>query len=317
MADQEQHGHGEEPRREREETPAEETLGDVLRKERVTRRITLETIARDLKLNVKYIRALEANQYDAIPAELYVRVYLRSLAKYLLLDADEILGRYYKEQGITPERDKTAGSGKMDISGMDTGKKSPSPWIVVGTVVILLALVSYFVNRRGWLQGSGVPQSPPATTDSVAHSADSHFIADTFPDTLEPETTEASETDEDEAGADPHETASSGTDRDPMRLRIRAAGDSVWVQVFSDGVSWKNTLLPGNYRTFTARDSFNLQVGNNRAARYSLNGEPLDGPSDGGVVIFKIGPGGNVSEWSPAKWRRVFKGRLDGAVDVD
>ena len=34
-------------------------VGDMLRKERLTRRITVETIAKDLKLNVNYIKALE------------------------------------------------------------------------------------------------------------------------------------------------------------------------------------------------------------------------------------------------------------------
>ena len=75
-------------------TPPEDSkdrVGDILRKERITRRITVETIAKDLKLNVKYIKALEASEYEALPADPYVRVYLRSLAKYLTLDPEDIL----------------------------------------------------------------------------------------------------------------------------------------------------------------------------------------------------------------------------------
>ncbi len=34
-------------------------VGDIIRKERITRRITVETIAKDLKLNVKYIKSLK------------------------------------------------------------------------------------------------------------------------------------------------------------------------------------------------------------------------------------------------------------------
>ena len=51
-------------------------VGDTLRKERITRRITVDTIAKDLKLNVKYIKALEGNDYKSLPADPYVRVYL-------------------------------------------------------------------------------------------------------------------------------------------------------------------------------------------------------------------------------------------------
>ena len=71
--------------------PQSDRVGDILRKERITRRIALETIAKDLKLNVRYVRSLESNDYNDRPADPYIRVYLRSLAKYLLLDSEAIL----------------------------------------------------------------------------------------------------------------------------------------------------------------------------------------------------------------------------------
>ena len=88
-------------------------VGDILRKERITRRITVETIAKDLKLNVKYIKALEASEYEALPADPYVRVYLRSLAKYLSMDSEEILKKFYTERGMSIEKET---SSKISVS---------------------------------------------------------------------------------------------------------------------------------------------------------------------------------------------------------
>ena len=68
--------------------PAHEKVGDILRKERITRRIALETIAKDLKLNVKYIGAGVDEHHD-LPPDPYIRVYLRTLAKYLMLDPED------------------------------------------------------------------------------------------------------------------------------------------------------------------------------------------------------------------------------------
>jgi len=78
----------------------EDRVGDILRKERITRRITVETIAKDLKLNVNYIKALESSEYELLPAEPYIRVYLKSLTKYLSLDSESILQQFHKERGI-------------------------------------------------------------------------------------------------------------------------------------------------------------------------------------------------------------------------
>src|SRR5664279_3887300 len=109
---------------------ATEKVGDILRKERITRRIALETIAKDLKLNVKYVRSLEANDYNDLPGAPYVRVYLRSLAKYLLLDPDDILKKFYAGSGINDDKLRKDSDTKINISMANEVKRSESkPWL--------------------------------------------------------------------------------------------------------------------------------------------------------------------------------------------
>ena len=129
--------------------PNSERVGDLIRKERVTRRIALETIAKDLKLNVKYIKALEANEYNALPADPYIRVYFRSLAKYLMLDPEEILKRFYEERGIPPEIYQKETTSKISISEMET-ERSFTPWLIIFIVIAVLytGQMSEFRNDR-------------------------------------------------------------------------------------------------------------------------------------------------------------------------
>ncbi len=282
-----------------------ERVGDILRKERITRRITVETIAKDLKLNVKYIKALEANDYDALPAEPYVRVYLKSLAKYLSLDSESIFKQFYRERGVSVEPFTEENPERIRIS-MKQKEESPNPLLIVAIVlIVLLALFSFIAKKEGWIV---VP--PPAS--SVVMPADSEFmetdagndsaLADSIipakppiADSGETVVAKTEEVKEDTSGK--------------MRFAVSVIRDSVWIQVFSDGESWKNVVYKDQNRTFTARDSFNVHVGNIGAVKLALNGKTVSLQGKG-VVTFKIDRTGNAVKWPLSKWNTVFKDRL-------
>lgn len=129
-----------------------DSVGDILRKERLTRRITVETIAKDLKLNVGYIKALEASDYEALPADPYVRVYIKSLTKYLSLDAEAIMKEFYKERGLIAE--DREGMEKIDVS---VKKQDKSPAIIIAAALIVaLAVFAFIANQKGWISTENV-----------------------------------------------------------------------------------------------------------------------------------------------------------------
>jgi cytoskeletal protein RodZ len=144
------------------------TVGDILKRERLTRRITVETIAKDLKLNVGYIKALEASDYNALPVDPYVRVYIKSLAKYLSLNADNIMKQFYKERGLISEDEKSP-SKKIDVS---VSKQEKNPTIVVAAIlIVVLAVFAFIAQQKGWLvqPGDTLPvEAVGGKTDSTA-----------------------------------------------------------------------------------------------------------------------------------------------------
>lgn len=279
----------------------QEKIGDILRKERITRRITVETIAKDLKLNVKYIKALETSDYDSLPADPYVRVYLKSLAKYLSLDPDEILTNFYKERGLSLERKDT--SSKIEISMQKKEESSGNPMLIVAIVLILLlAVFSFLANKNGWISNDSY-HSQEILNETAEFESDT-ILEPVMDDTLIPSALQQPDTlditDEDTTVTD---TQSS------MQLKITTTSDSVWIQVFSDGSSWKNVIYKNQSRDFSAADSFNIHVGNNSTVTYTLNDEPLKVKGKG-VLTFKLGKGGKPEVWSLSKWNRIFKNRL-------
>jgi cytoskeletal protein RodZ len=289
---------------------ANEKVGDILRKERITRRIALETIAKDLKLNVRYIRSLESNEYHDLPADPYIRVYLRSLAKYLQLDPEAILKKFYEERGIHDEKYRKGSDSQITITMSDQErKKETKPWLIILGVILALAAFSLIAKKMGG--GQSTPSL--AATPQAAHQGDSLSAK-------QKNRTQIDSSEDSLLGSliphdqpQPVDTAKAVTkDTTPMtfEIRVKPGRDSVWIQAFSDGVSWKNWLRPGQLKKLTARDSINIHVGNNRLLDYTLNGKPMPlNTTD--VAIFKIGKSTLQPElWNLAKWNLIFKNRL-------
>lgn len=76
------------------------TLGERLKKFRTERRIPIQEVSRLTKIQAKYIEYLEEGYYDRLPADVYVRGFLRSYADFLGLDECVLLKIYEKEKGI-------------------------------------------------------------------------------------------------------------------------------------------------------------------------------------------------------------------------
>src|SRR6266487_1901645 len=73
-------------------------IGSSLREARLRQGLDFPEIEQNTKIRGKYLRALEDEQFDLLPAQTYVKGFLRSYAEYLGLDGqlyvDEYNSRY-------------------------------------------------------------------------------------------------------------------------------------------------------------------------------------------------------------------------------
>ena len=83
-----------------------ETLGQQLKKQRQEKQISLEKVSQDLKINKKYLIALESESLKDLPAGIYVRNYFKSYAEYLELNIDDFLKQYNEEYKDKPVKNK-------------------------------------------------------------------------------------------------------------------------------------------------------------------------------------------------------------------
>jgi cytoskeletal protein RodZ len=71
-----------------------------LRKSRLDKGVTLEDIAERTKISIRFLRAIEAEEFETLPGGIFATSYLRQYAESIEIDAARLIGLY---------RSKTAG----------------------------------------------------------------------------------------------------------------------------------------------------------------------------------------------------------------
>lgn len=82
-----------------------ESIGRFLRRERELKQISVEELAQATRIPLKMLHHIEEDRFDQLPGEVFTRGFLRSYAKALGVEADEVLARYgqgRRAQVLTP-----------------------------------------------------------------------------------------------------------------------------------------------------------------------------------------------------------------------
>ena len=80
-----------------------ESVGARLRAARLSRGMTVDEVAQITKLPKASLELLENDDYNALPALVFVRGFVRSYAKTVGLDGDELVRRLPNQSGQGPE----------------------------------------------------------------------------------------------------------------------------------------------------------------------------------------------------------------------
>lgn len=71
-----------------------ETVGEILKNAREKKGLTIESLEKKTRIVSRYIEALENNEFDKLPGEIYVKGFIKTISDKLLLDSDKVLERY-------------------------------------------------------------------------------------------------------------------------------------------------------------------------------------------------------------------------------
>ncbi|HEY6562659.1 MAG TPA: helix-turn-helix domain-containing protein [Polyangiaceae bacterium] len=71
-----------------------ETVGQYLRRQRESKQMSLEEIARSTRVPMSSVERIESDQFDELPGEVFVRGFLKSYARSIGIPSDDVLARY-------------------------------------------------------------------------------------------------------------------------------------------------------------------------------------------------------------------------------
>lgn len=119
------------------------TLGERMKKIRNERRLSLAEISKSTKIQVKYLEYIEEGEYLKLPADVYVRGFLRSYAIFMGLNESALIKQYEREKGIHKNIKKISDCEKGNSSINFSSLVITPKMIVVG--VVLFLVVSSFL----------------------------------------------------------------------------------------------------------------------------------------------------------------------------
>ncbi|MES1176859.1 MAG: helix-turn-helix transcriptional regulator [Myxococcales bacterium] len=74
--------------------PLMPTVGSFLRQLREAKSLSIEEISRTTRMPASSVERIEADRFDELPGEVFVRGFLKSYARALGVPAEEVLARY-------------------------------------------------------------------------------------------------------------------------------------------------------------------------------------------------------------------------------
>lgn len=120
---------------------ARESLGVKLSRAREAQNMSVADVAHTLRLSVRQIEAIEADDHDRLPGRTFVRGFVRNYARLVNLDPDNMLAEYFPILHQAETQHIQVPSQRISFS--EHHRKPWLKWLAIGFVVV--ALISWGV----------------------------------------------------------------------------------------------------------------------------------------------------------------------------
>src|SRR6185369_969342 len=119
-----------------------QSIGEKLRLERETRGIALREISEHTRISMRYLEAIEGDDYQRLPGGIFNRSFIRAYAKFIGYDehtAMEDYARTLRERGETEEDSSSRPRSSVYTDDAAVPHRSPVKTLILA-IIILAAL---------------------------------------------------------------------------------------------------------------------------------------------------------------------------------
>ena len=241
-------------------------IGNTLREARVRRNLTLQQVEEDTKIRVRYVQAMENEDFDVMPGATYVRGFLRTYSEYLSLDPDVIVDEY-RSRGVR-KGEILEPFGGVSMLGAPRRHRGRNTIVFVAVICLLVLGVIWILGRGSDTPPSTKPGALGITSPSPSPSP----------------------------SAKPVPTAKPVVKGE---LRITAPNGDSWVEVRKDSatgtVLFSGTVTKWKTRVFVGKTLW-LRLGNPSAVRLKVEGRKIKPVDSANPVDYLVKDGKLVKQ---------------------
>lgn len=249
-----------------------QTSGAMLAAAREAQNLNMADVARQLRLSVRQVEALEQDDYGKLPGNTFVRGFIRNYAKLLALDPEQVLAAYQVAHPEPEFRPIAAPSPQIRFS-THPGKKwlwytgAALAFLILAPILVYEALQGDTTANRPKPAAPLVPPAPPAKPEPAASTP-----------VLQPAAAPASQP----PAVQPHDTLAAEVGlpapaAEGETIKLNFDGEA-WVEIRDgDGKKLLSQRNPaGSEQVVRGKPPLSLVIGNAAKVRMTYNGKPVD-----------------------------------------
>ena len=153
---------------------AAESVGVILRAERLRQDLTEKKVADKLHITMHYVRAIESNSFDKLPGAVFAKGYIKSYALLLGLEQSQIIGSY--DEYVNDQQDAVREKTRVQVRRR---KDKNRPWVIGSGI----AFLGFFVVL--WLFNSGADENNEPVSDAPSQPENQSQLEPRLADDLE------------------------------------------------------------------------------------------------------------------------------------
>ena len=247
-------------------------LGEELKKHRQTKQISLMQVSAATRINGKFLEAIEAGQFSALPGP-YVRAFVREYAIAVELNPAEVLRKYDEAlERSKPETPVTVRA-KEERTGssiaLNPHQQAQLLRLAQRNIIPLLGMTGLLILAL-FLLNAGSSEQPSARSAEISFD---RAVKESEAASVKTQLVRT-----------PSLVVNQVT-ADSLRLEMSTV-DSLWIMVVIDGKRTVEYLFPPKYhRMWIAKEQFAITMGNAGSATFRLNGKELGALGKPGAVV--------------------------------
>ena len=275
-----------------------DSFGEYLKRERELRGVTLEEIAKASNISKTYLNSLENDDFENLPAEVFIKGFIRCYAENTGMDGSEAVLAY--NSFIANKRISQPASEISTETPIGSNVKVPFFMTIVILIVASSLMVFYYVKKNSEIKPSFASEEKISQRVDEIVVEESKSNADIVPDSdiieekdlIEPEEIQPQPQNEGISDnlnlpppTDKEEVTETKKVMDSLTLSVEAT-ENAWLSLAIDDAEIKEALLKaGETATWKAKEKFVVTLGNVTGTHLKLNDKDIILPNASSNVI--------------------------------